>query len=70
MPQKNGVIFNCLLLSWYFIVWQCSVKEVDNIIIFYGVKNSINFGDKQIFYEIGSESQLFVDKTVFLEKKS
>ena len=44
----------------------CSVKEVDNVIICFGVKNSNKFGYKQIFYKIVSKSQLFVDETVFL----
>ena len=48
----------------------CSVREVDNVIIYFGVKNLIKFGGKQIFYNIVSELQLFVDRTVFLDKKA
>ena len=38
--------------------------------ICFGVKNSKKFGNKQIFYKIVCKSQLFVGKTVFLEKKA
>ena len=49
---------------------ECSVKKVDTVIIYFDIKKSINFGINQILCKIVSDSQLFVDKTMFLEKKA
>ena len=48
----------------------CSIKEVNNVIICFDVKKSINFGIYQVFCKIVSDLQLFVDKSLFLEEKA